>query len=104
LLEPCEHTLARNWNWMRSPACALTLFGEKTSEPLGPPTWMMCVLTMPAGALDPDCDTEPVDMLPRADATEDCAAAKPMRADTMTDVEKYMLIVVCGCSFREGVG
>jgi hypothetical protein len=89
---------------MRSPAAALTLFGEKTSEPLGPPTWMMCVLTMPAGAFDPDCDREPVDMLARADATEDCAAAKPMRADTMTDLEKYMLIVVWGCSFRKRVG
>jgi hypothetical protein len=86
---------------MRSPACALTLFGEKTSVPLGPPTWMMCVLTMPAAALDPDCDAEPVDMLAFADATEDCAAAKPKRADTMTDVEKCMLTVVCGCSFRK---
>jgi hypothetical protein len=98
-------TFARNWNWMRSPAFAMTLLGEKMSEPLGPPTWTMCVLTIPAGVVDPDSDEPPVDKLPRADAvaearrdsdaaTEDCAAAKPMRAETMTDLEKYILFVV----------
>jgi hypothetical protein len=65
----------------------------------------MCVLTIPAGVVDPDSDELPLDKLPRADpvaearrdsdaATEDCAAAKPIRADTMTDLEKYMLTVV----------
>jgi hypothetical protein len=61
----------------------------------------MCVLTIPAGAIDPPADELPVDKLPLADRVsdaaigrEDCAAAKPIRADTMTDFEKYMLIVV----------
>lgn len=66
----------------------------------------MCVLTMPAGVAEPDAK-EPVDKLPAADAvadasrdsdaaTEECvvAAAKPIRADTMTDLEKYIFEVV----------
>jgi hypothetical protein len=102
------HTFAWNWNWTMSPACATTLLGEKTSEPLGPPTWTICVLTIPEGVVD--CDSEPlpalpVDKLPRAEAVEDaimaseamiddCAEARPMRADTMVDLEKYMLMIV----------
>jgi hypothetical protein len=66
------------------------------------------VLTIPAGVVEPGVDELPVDRLPRADAvadarrdsdatmgSEDCAAAKPTRADTMTDFEKYILI---GCA------
>jgi hypothetical protein len=68
----------------------------------------MCVFTIPAAAIAPGAADElPVDMPimadfvadPRRDsdaatASEDCAAAKPMRADIMTDLEKYILIVV----------
>lgn len=89
-------TFAWNWNWIRSPALALTLFGEKIREPLGPPTWTMCVLTIPAGVVEP---ATPVDRLPRAEDTADCAAAKPMRAATTIDLEKYMvMVVILSCS------
>jgi hypothetical protein len=62
----------------------------------------MWVLTIPAGAVDPDSEELPLDKLPRAEAVAEarreemgaCAAAKPIRADTMTDLEKYILIVV----------
>jgi hypothetical protein len=73
---------------------------------------MMCVLTIPAaaiapGAIVPAADEPPVDMPILADfvadirrdsdaatASEDCAAAKPIRAEAMSDVEKSMLSVV----------
>ena len=64
------------------------------------------MLTIPAGAPDPE-DELAVDKLPTADdvadarrdsdatiSFEDVAAAQPMKADTMTDLEKYILIVV----------
>lgn len=61
---------------------------------------MMCVLTMPIGA-----PGSPVEMLPAtevavarsdSDAENSCAwtVAKPMRADTMVDLEKYIVAVV----------
>jgi hypothetical protein len=62
---------------------------------------MTCVGAMPSGVLPPAA-TEPVDMLLFADATPDCAAAKPMRAETMTDLEKSILIVVGNWSFEKG--
>lgn len=63
----------------------------------------MCVLTIPEGVLGLEIwfDT-PVDRLPDADVadgrrdseaameSDDCAAAKPMRADTMTDLENIL--------------
>lgn len=79
-----------------SPACALTLDGENMSEPLGPPTLTMCVLTMPAGVVEPntpvaaDPNAEPVADA-RMESMEDCAAAKPITADTMVALEKYIL-------------
>jgi hypothetical protein len=111
-LKGLGHTFGWNWNWTRSPAAALTLLGKKASEPLGPPTWMMCVFTIPAaamapGAIAPAADELPVDMPILADfvadirrdsdaatASEDVAAAKPIRAEAMSDVEKSMLSVV----------
>jgi hypothetical protein len=85
----------------------LTLLGKKASDPFGPPTWIMCVLTIPAAAIPPGADELPVDIPTLADfvadfrrdsdaatAREDCAAAKPIRADMRTDLEKYILIVV----------
>lgn len=58
---------------------------------------MMCVLTIPTGV--------PVEMLPatevvvarsESDVESSCAwtVAKPMRADTMADLEKYIVTVV----------
>jgi hypothetical protein len=85
---------------MSSPALALTLFGEKTREPFGPPTWMTCVGAIPAGVFPPAA-AEPVDKLPGADAMDDFAAAKPMRAETMTDLEKSILTFVDGWSFEK---
>lgn len=84
---------------MRSPALALTLLGEKMREPLGPPTWTMCVLTIPAGVASP---ATPVDRLPRAEDTADCAAAKPARAATTIDLEKYMIVLVIFVLFELG--
>lgn len=89
-----------------SPGCARTLLGENVMVPLGPPTWTICVLTIPEGVVDCDSDPLPVDTLPLADAVadassfdsdaamDDCAAAKPMRADTTSDLEKNILIAV----------
>jgi hypothetical protein len=67
----------------------------------------MCVATIPAGAIPAPADGLPVDIPITADfvadlrrdsdaaiAGEDCAAAKPIRAEAMSDVEKSMLIVV----------
>lgn len=63
---------------------------------------MMCVLTMPAVGVTVE---DPVTTLPADDAVAearsdsdaaidaDCAAAKPARADTMTDLEKYIFTV-----------
>jgi hypothetical protein len=68
---------------------------------------MMCVATIPAAAIAPPADALPVDMPILADPVadmrrdsdaptgrEDVAAAKPIRAEAMSDVEKSMLIVV----------
>jgi hypothetical protein len=107
-MESCDHTFGLNWNWTRSPAAATTLLGEKISVPLGPPTLTTCVTTIPsaAGATPVEDSTAPVDKLPTADAVADArraasdaimwfvAAAKPMRADAITDRVKYMLICV----------
>lgn len=54
----------------------------------------MCVLTIPAGVAEPDSEAPPVDRLPRAEDTADCAAAKPIRAATTIDLEKYMVMGV----------
>lgn len=90
-------TLGWNWNWTRSPGAAFTLFGRKDNDPFGPPTWTMCVLTMP------DDELSPVERLPDADCAPDaakttgegdCAAANPMRALTMMDFEKYIFAIV----------
>jgi hypothetical protein len=78
-------------------------------DPLGPPTWTMCVLTIPEGVVDCDSDplaALPVDKLPAAEAvpaaiimdsdamTDDCAEARPIRAEMMVDLEKSILMVV----------
>lgn len=68
----------------------MTLLGRNVRDPLGPPTWTMCVVTMPSGAEPAAAD--PVDKTTGADNIDegDCAAAKPMRADRTTDCEKNM--------------
>jgi hypothetical protein len=91
-----------------SPTEARMLLGEKIREPLGPPTLTMCVLTIPEGvvvsAREP-LPALPVDRLPEAEpvldaimASEaikgDCAVARPMRAETTVDLEKYILDIV----------
>ena len=72
------------------------MFGKKANDPLGPPTWTTCVFTMPDVVLD-----DAVDRLPAAEEAaearrdaDDCAAAKPIRVDTMIDLEMYMLAAV----------
>jgi hypothetical protein len=73
------------------------LLGKKASDPLGPPTWMVCVVTpmgdIPAGdevelaaaEAEAVCDARDSEAeMERADEA-DWAAAKPMRADTMKD-------------------
>ena len=84
------------------------LLGEKIREPLGPPTLTMCVLTIPAGVVVSVTEPLPallVDRLPVAEdvldanmASEaiigDCAEARPIRAETTVDLEKYILDIV----------
>jgi hypothetical protein len=88
---------------------AITLLGEKVSEPLAPPTSTMCVGTIPvmpeSDDEDPDAELA-VDSIPAADAVAEArrdsdaerewvvAAAEPIRTKTMADLEKYMLSVV----------
>ena len=104
-------TLGWNWNWTRSPGCALTLEGEKVRLPLGPPTWTTCVMTMPAIAAGVEVDTlpstaeervgsvaEPMDI----DMEDSCAHARPKTAERIVALEKYMLTGVCGVRLRKG--
>lgn len=65
---------------------------------------MMCVLSPPPDAVDVD-DVAAADAVDDAveasvseakmdcDDAEDCAAAKPTRADTMKGFEKYMAVI-----------
>lgn len=81
------------------------MFGEKMREPLGPPTWTMCVATVPSGADDPTVASVAVCRLATADDVADMrrdsdaaiisvAAAKPIKAEAMTDLKKYILMCV----------
>jgi hypothetical protein len=84
-----------------SPAFALMLFGKKASDPFGPPTWTVCVTRLPDVDDDPVEDVEGADdveltvedRVSEAAMDEDCAAAKPTRADTMKELEKYIVAV-----------
>ena len=81
-------------------------------EPLAPPTWTTWVATIPSAAANPPAAADPV-----AEATPACvseaaspaapvafmpdtspacvvAAPSPTRADTITDLEKYIFAVV----------
>lgn len=65
-------------------------------------------MAIPAGAELPELGVD-VDKLPRADVAEaparrdsdapmlsdDCAATKPKRVDTITDLENILIVVLC---------
>lgn len=70
------------------------------------------MLTIPAGVVvsaNEPLPALPVDRLPEAEAVldanmaseaikDDCAVARPMRAETTVDLEKYILDILLGCS------
>lgn len=72
--------------------------GEKTNEPLGPPTWTTWVLTIPAagiwlgGAAGADADGIAARVSEGTIASPACvvATATPSRADAMSDLENNM--------------
>ena len=85
----------------------MTFAGVKTRDPLGPPTSMTCVLTMPMPAIPPVIPPVGAASAGAADAearvsegvaiSPACvvAVASPRRAEAMKDLEKNILLV-CG--------
>jgi hypothetical protein len=82
---------------------ALTLSGEKVRAPLGPPTWTTWVATIPSAAalaMPVDAAAALVARVSEAATPVDApispacvvAAPSPARADTMNDLEKYILL------------
>jgi hypothetical protein len=101
----------------------MTLSGKKVKVPFGPPTCTICVLTIPAAALgmaataveramepvaaDSDAimgagvaaiaaETDAVAIIDSEAMiiAEDCAVAKPARAETSVALEKYIFTVI----------